>query len=79
MDLSKDSSRDKDMYLSEDPYNTKLPKHKTSINLGCDSRANYRNFVIGHSQVRDKWTVVLPEEHLNFQMDWISSPGRRNY
>ena len=75
MDLSKDYSRKKNMDLSKDPYNTKLPKHKTTINLGCDSRANYRNLVIGHSQVRDKWTVILPEEELNFQMDWISVSG----
>lgn len=74
-DLSKDSFRDKYMDLSKDPYNTKLPKHKTTINLGCDSGANYRNLVIGHSQVRNKWTVVLPEEELNFQMDWISVSG----
>lgn len=64
-----------DMDLSKDPYSTRLPKHKTTVFYGSNQEAEFRHLVIGHSQVRNKWNVVLPENELNFPMDWISVSG----
>lgn len=65
----------RDMDLSKDPYSTRLPRHKTTVFYGSSHTAEFRHLVMGHSQIRDKWRVVLPDDELNFPMDWISVSG----
>ena len=66
------------MDLIKEPYvGYKRDRPADCFLLETRAQADIRYVVIGHSQVRQKWSIKMDKDELDFPIDWISFSGAK--